>query len=84
MFEILTLRQTQKLGREICLVLYGKEYWNEIVNFQALLKHGMIAPSDLELLHVVDTPEAAMACLRQHVEVQSTHACPAFAKSLTG
>src|SRR5579863_6506512 len=42
--EILTLAQTRKLERPIPVLLYGSSYWNEIVNFKALLKHGMIAP----------------------------------------
>jgi predicted Rossmann-fold nucleotide-binding protein len=83
LFEILTLLQTRKLGREICLVLYGREYWNEIVNFPALVRHGMIAASDLDLIHVLDTPAEAMQCLRQNVAVPPVQSCPALAKSLT-
>src|SRR5205823_8379469 len=46
LFELLTLSQTHKLDREILVVMYGRDYWNEIVNFEALARHGMIAPAD--------------------------------------
>jgi len=49
MFEILTLSQTGKLARAVPLILYGSTYWKEILDFQALVRHGMIAASDLEL-----------------------------------
>jgi len=62
--EILTLAQTQKLESKILIVLYGSEYWNEILNFDALVKHGMIAPSDLNLFRFADTPDAALELLK--------------------
>ena len=63
LMEILTLAQTRKLESKILIVLYGSDYWNEIVNFQALVKHGMIAESDLNLFRFADTPEAALQLL---------------------
>ena len=42
--EILTLMQTRKIERHIPVVLYGSSYWNEIINFDALVRHGMIEP----------------------------------------
>src|SRR6202045_4550005 len=41
LMEILTLMQTRKLGRNIPVVLYGSSYWKEIINFDALVRHGM-------------------------------------------
>ena len=82
MFEILTLRQTQKLDRNICIVLYGSEYWHEIINFRALVRHGVIDPADLDLMHVVDTPLQAMECLQQ-VPLEPHETCPAIARSVT-
>jgi hypothetical protein len=46
MMELLTLCQTQKLAKKITIVLYGSKYWKEIVNFDALVKYGMISPED--------------------------------------
>ena len=62
--EILTLAQTQKLESKITIVLYGTQYWQEILNFDALVKYGMIAPEDLDLFHYADTPEHALAILK--------------------
>jgi uncharacterized protein (TIGR00730 family) len=42
LFEILTLKQTRKLGRPICVVLYGSSYWKEIIDFGALVRHGAL------------------------------------------
>ena len=52
--EILTLVQTQKLLKKMVVMLYGSEFWKEILNFDALVKHGMIAEKDLELFSFAD------------------------------
>src|SRR5215470_11455084 len=49
LFEFLTLCQTGKLVRPILILLYGASYWREIVDFPALVRHGMIAQEDLAL-----------------------------------
>jgi uncharacterized protein (TIGR00730 family) len=65
MSEILTLAQTRKLESKIVIVLYGSEFWNEVLNFQALLKHGVISESDLKLFQFADTPEDALRILQR-------------------
>jgi len=62
--EILTLAQTQKIESRIVIVLYGSDYWKEILNFDALVKYGMIAPADLNLFHYADTPDDALRILQ--------------------
>jgi len=64
LFEILTLAQTEKLAKRICIVIYGKPYWDRVVNFQALVESGTISPNDLDLFHWANTPEEAFDCLR--------------------
>ncbi|MBV9949205.1 MAG: TIGR00730 family Rossman fold protein [Myxococcales bacterium] len=81
MMEILTLAQTHKLDRRIPVLLYGPEYWKEIVNFEALVRHGMIAPEDLGLFRFVDTPLAALELLQASLATEPLPAAPAFAKS---
>ena len=91
MTEILTLAQTQKLESKILIVLYGSEYWKEILNFDALVKYGMIAREDLDLFQYADTPEAALDILRDgltkhHLEPESPlpepgREAPSIAKS---
>jgi hypothetical protein len=64
LFEILTLAQTQKLAKKILVAIYGKKYWNQVLNFQALVDSGTIAQEDLELFKFVDSPEEGFEFLR--------------------
>src|SRR5438874_2063924 len=59
LFEILTLVQTRKMRKRMPIVLFGTDYWDEIVNFDALLKYGMISPGDLELYRRTNSVEEA-------------------------
>ncbi len=61
--EILTLAQTKKLESKILIVLYGPDYWREVLNFDALVKYGMISESDLNLFKFADTPQGALDIL---------------------
>src|SRR5215469_12217543 len=63
LMELLTLSQTQKLAKRMSIILYGTEYWNEIINFDALVKHGMISPEDLSLFSFADDVDTAMNLL---------------------
>ncbi|MBM3778995.1 MAG: TIGR00730 family Rossman fold protein [Acidimicrobiia bacterium] len=67
MFEILTLMQTQKLARQIQILLYGEDYWDDIVRLDPLVDWGAIAASDLHLLERVNTPDAAFDLLKRHL-----------------
>jgi uncharacterized protein (TIGR00730 family) len=58
LFELLTLMQTAKMPA-IPVVLVDKAYWMNVINFAALVEHGMIAPSDLELFSYADDAEGA-------------------------
>jgi hypothetical protein len=62
--ELLTLAQTEKLAKKIVIVLYGSSYWKEILNFEAMVRHGMIGEEDLRLFQYADDPETAMGILR--------------------
>jgi uncharacterized protein (TIGR00730 family) len=90
MFEILTLQQTAKLDRKITMLLYGEAYWREIVDFDALVRHGMISPEDMGLFTFVDDPASALRVLQgglapsapQTLSGQpASGATPAFASS---
>jgi uncharacterized protein (TIGR00730 family) len=50
MFELLTLIQTGKV-RPLPILLFGRDYWNRVVNFEAMVEEGVIAPHDLDLIH---------------------------------
>lgn len=62
--EVLTLLQTEKIQKKMPVVLYGKEYWNNVINFQFLVDHLVIDESDLHRFHMVDTPKEAFEYLR--------------------
>ena len=64
LFEILTLAQTDKLAKKILVVIYGSEYWNRIINFQAFVDAGTVSPDDVNQFKVVDSPEEAFEYLR--------------------
>ena len=64
LFEILTLAQTDKLAKKILVVIYGSEYWNRIMNFQAFVDAGAVSPSDLDQFKFLDSPEEAFEFLR--------------------
>ncbi|HXY75976.1 MAG TPA: TIGR00730 family Rossman fold protein [Steroidobacteraceae bacterium] len=82
LFEILTLAQTQKLERNIPVLLYGSAFWQEVIDFEALVRHGMIAAEDLELFEFVDDPRAAFELLKQRIELApEPHPKQWFAKS---
>jgi len=81
--EILTLAQTRKLDRRIPILLYGRAYWEEVIDFEALARHGMIDRADLGLFQYVDTPGAALALLRDELEPGGEEEVPAFARSET-
>ena len=58
MFELLTLIQTGKM-KPIPVLLFGREFWTRVVDFEALADEGVISPSDLNLLTWVETAEEA-------------------------
>jgi uncharacterized protein (TIGR00730 family) len=58
LFEILCLRQTQRM-QQIPVILYGRKYWDSIINFQKLTDEGAVADDDLKLLDYAETPEEA-------------------------
>jgi uncharacterized protein (TIGR00730 family) len=64
LFEILTLAQTEKLAKKILVVIYGKEYWHRLINFQAMVDAGTISPQDMDLFKIVDSPEEGFEYLR--------------------
>src|SRR3954465_15413240 len=67
LFEILTLVQTDKLPKQIAVVLYGREYWDQVLTFRPMAEWGAIAEHDMELLRYAETPADAFAHLRDHL-----------------
>jgi len=67
-FEILTLVQTGKVCKDdIYIMLYGEEYWREIIDFEALAKYKTISKEDLDLFHFSSDPEEAFLALKENL-----------------
>jgi uncharacterized protein (TIGR00730 family) len=88
LFEILTLVQTDKLSKKIQVILYGSDYWKEVLMFKPMAEWGAIAEQDLDLLVRADTPADAFEQLRTHLaahhleaETEQESAAPGIAKT---
>lgn len=73
LFELLTLVQTEKTKKYMPIVLYGKDYWNEVVNFQALVHWGMISPEDLKLFKICDDVDTAFNYIQTELKKHHVH-----------
>lgn len=67
LFETLTLIQTKKI-RPIPVLIFGKDFWAKIVDFDALVDEGVISPEDTEIFHYVETAEEACKMVLEALE----------------
>ncbi len=67
LLELLTLIQTRKVTKPLPIVLYGNEYWDEIIDFDALVRWGTISKEDLKLFHRSDDPHEAFEYLKKRL-----------------
>ena len=63
LFELLTLRQTG-MKRDIPIILFGREYWSKVINFELLADYGLVAEEDLSLFQYADTASEAWEIIR--------------------
>ena len=63
LFEVLTLMQTKKVER-FPIILVGKTFWQEVINFKQMLDHGVIDQADMDLIHFVETADEAWTVIR--------------------
>jgi uncharacterized protein (TIGR00730 family) len=68
LFELLTLVQTGKV-KPMPILLFGREFWSRVVNFQALAEEGVISPDDLKLFRIVETADEAWEVVRSAYEL---------------
>jgi uncharacterized protein (TIGR00730 family) len=67
-FEILTLIQTGKTRKKLAIVVYDEKFWKEILNFDALVNHGLINESDLKLFSICNSVDQAFKIIVEHLE----------------
>ena len=67
LFETLTLIQTQKMIKPIPIVLYGKKFWQELVNWDLLVDTAMINEEDLDLFTFADSVDEAFATVTKGI-----------------
>lgn len=73
MFEVLTLRQTGKIKKRLPMVLFGKSYWNSIINLDSMVEWGTINEKDLLLIHQTDSVDDAFNFLTHELEISESH-----------
>jgi len=67
LFELLTLVQTRKSRKYMPIVIYGREYWDEVIDFEALVRRGAISPEDLQLFRFCDGVDEAFHFLKKEL-----------------
>ncbi len=65
LFETLTLVQTKAIAHEIKVILYGKVFWNSLINFKFMSETGLISKEDLNLIEIVDSVEEVMEVIKK-------------------
>src|SRR6202047_4855369 len=68
LWEMLTLLQTGKLPRNNLIIIYGRKYWDEVLNFRAMVRWGMINPDEYKMLQFADTVDEAFHRIREGLE----------------
>lgn len=71
-FEIMTLIQTRKTRKKLAIVVYDEKFWKEILNFDALVNHGLISESDLKLFSICNSVDQAFKIIVDHLEKHYT------------
>ena len=72
LFEILTLVQTGK-SEPVPIVLFDSAFWKRLINFDLLVEEGVIAPEDVALFSLVDTPQAAWEAIQSFYQLENGH-----------
>jgi uncharacterized protein (TIGR00730 family) len=67
LFEVLTLIQTEKVKKRMPIVIYGTEYWKQIIDFKAMVNFGVISEKDLALIKFCDTVDDAFNYLKEEL-----------------
>ena len=67
-FEILTLLQTKKISRKIPIVLFGKDFWDGLIDWNKLISNNVISKTDLDLFVILDSVDETFDYLIKHMD----------------
>lgn len=70
LFELLTLVQTGKIKKKLPIIIYGSEYWNQIINLDNMVKYGVICQKDRDLVRYCDSVDDAFEYLKMELTEQ--------------
>ena len=68
LWEMLTLLQTGKLPKNSLIIIYGRKYWDQVLNFRAIMRWGMISPNEYKMLQFADTVDEAFDRIKTGLE----------------
>jgi hypothetical protein len=68
LWEMMTLLQTGKLSKNNMILIYGRRYWEQVLNFRAMVRWGMINPEEYKLIQFADTVDEAFEKIRTDME----------------
>jgi uncharacterized protein (TIGR00730 family) len=68
LWEMLTLLQTGKLPKNSLIIIYGRKYWDQVLNFRAIMRWGMISPTEYKMLQFADTVDEAFDRIKAGLE----------------
>ena len=68
LWEMMTLLQTGKLSKNNMILIYGRRYWEQVLNFRAMVRWGMINPEEYKLIQFADNVDEAFEKIRTDME----------------
>lgn len=71
LLESLTLTQTGRVEKRMPIIIYGKSFWDRVVDFRVLAEKGMVSDIDLDLFHFSDTPEDAFEYVKEKLSFET-------------
>lgn len=66
LFEILLLVQTQKIKRKLPVILFGRDYWNDVLHFDVMQEFGILSQDDMKMIYTCDSADEAFEHLKQY------------------
>jgi uncharacterized protein (TIGR00730 family) len=68
LWEMMTLSQTGKMAKNTLILIYGRKYWDDVLNLKAMVRWGMINQNEFDQLQFADTVDEAFEVIRTGLE----------------